>query len=295
MLVSCWLRHERSCLLYNPNPVNMKRTSITAGLRQIGVSYLGGVSTSKKVQLSAAHSTLTYILYLAPANMSGYEVCPLSEHCRQFCLNGSGHNKIDTLSGKNAINNARVRKTRAFFEDRQLFMDVLIQEIEKARRLARKKRMKFAVRLNGTSDLSPLMFRDERTGKNILDIFPRVQFYDYTKVSSRFQLAARYKNYDLTFSFDGHNWDASERFLRQGGKVAVVFRNQKRLPVSFKGWKVVDGNEYDMRYMDPPSSIVGLHYHVTANNYKMVDGHRTFIEPNTDFVIPDSHAQAVWA
>lgn len=262
----------------------------------MGVSYLGGVSTSMKTRLSEENGTLTYCIYLAPADMSGYNVCPMSKHCRQFCLQGSGLNKVDTMSHgveHSVINMARIKKTRCFFENRQLFMSILIAEIEKYRKLAKKKGLKFAVRLNGTSDLSPLLFRAD--GKNILEMFPDVQFYDYTKVPARINLLGRYPNYDLTFSYDGHNWEDAERFLKRGGKVAVVFRNQKKLPLTFRGWAVCDGNLYDMRYLDPASHIVGLHFHTTANNYKIVDGKRTFVEPNTDFVIPDNSPMVVWA
>lgn len=48
---------------------------------------------------------------------------------------------------------------------------------------------------------------------------------------------------------------------------------------------MISGNEYDMRYLDEPQTIVGLHYHKTANDYKMTNGKREFVEPNTPFVI----------
>ena len=140
----------------------------------------------------------------------------------------------------------------------------------------------FSIRLNGTSDISPLAFKDKRSGKNILELFPNVQFYDYTKVFNRINLLEKYPNYDLTFSFDGYNWDECEKFLQGGGKVAVVFYSDKnKLPQYYKGYKVVDANENDMRYLDEKGTIMGLHYHKTANDYK--SGH--FVRPNTPFVI----------
>ncbi len=276
----------------------IRRISLSRGLKEIGVHYLGNVSHSMKTRLSAENGTLTYCIYLAPADMSGYNVCPMSIHCRKFCLQGSGYNKLATMSHGvklSKINISRIKKTKAFFENRQVFMDVLIQEIEKYRRKAVAQGMNFAVRLNGTSDLSPMMFRDDRTDMNILELFPDVQFYDYTKVPARINLLSRYPNYDLTFSYDGHNWDVAEKFLKIGGKVAVVFRNPKELPVSFRGFPVCDGNAYDMRFLDPKSHVVGLHFHVTANNYKLVDGKRVFVEPNSDFVVPNNSQYAVWA
>lgn len=261
----------------------MKKLSYAESLRQIGVSYLGGTSTSMKTRLSEENGTLTYIVYLAPADESGYNVCPCSKFCKRFCLSESGLSKIDILSGKNAIKKARIRKTIAFFENRNAFMVALIHEIKKAQKKAQKLGLKFAIRLNGTSDLSPEDFVYD--GRNILEIFSDIQFYDYTKVPSRISLMEKYDNYDLTFSYDGHNWRTAEKFLEKGGKAAVVFSGHN-LPNFFHGYKVISGNETDTRFLDPQKVVVGLHYHPVAADYvKQPDGTRKFVEPRTDFVV----------
>jgi len=41
-----------------------------------------------------------------------------------------------------------------------------------------------------------------------------------------------------------------------GGNVAIVFR--KELPETYKGYKVVNGDEHDLRFLDPQNVIVGL-------------------------------------
>ena len=248
--------------------MNMEKFTYGNSLKKIGVSYLGGTTHSAKMLYSYNSGTETYCLYLAPSTMSGRNVCPNSEHCKDFCLNGSGHNKSDILArgeSGSKINIARIKKTKAFFYQRELFVRTLIHEIESAQKRAIKNGREFAVRLNGTSDLSPLAFTYQ--GKNILEWFPNVQFYDYTKVPSRQKLLPRYKNYDLTFSFDGYNWDECEKFLKKGGKVSVILHG-KELPKKYKGFNVIDANGYDMRYLDPKSTIMGLHYHPTANDYK---------------------------
>ena len=252
-------------------------------LKEIGVSYLGGVATSMKMRLSYEHGTMTYCLYLAPWNMSGHNTCPKGQHCHEFCLNGSGQNKCDQLARGvegSKINRSRIKKTNLFYDDRARFMEILIHEIESKRARAQRMGYGFSVRLNGTSDLSPLAFRDPISGKNILELFPDVTFYDYTKVYNRINLLNQYSNYDLTFSYDGFNIEECEKFLQNGGRVAVVFFGDK-LPKKFNGWKVIDGNLYDMRYLDENQTIVGLHYHKTANDYK--NGH--FETPDTPFVI----------
>ena len=274
-------------------------------LDQLGISYLGKVAQSAKMRLSYENGTMTYCLYLAPATMAGrtnkgtrINVCPKSEHCKAFCLNGSGQNKCDELARGvegSKINKSRIKKTRLFYNDRDTFMRLLIHELKRYQKSAREKNMGFSVRLNGTSDLSPVLFKDPDTGLNLLELFPDVQFYDYTKVYNRIKLMEQYPNYDLTFSYDGYNWDECEKFLQNGGKVAVVFFDEK-LPKYFGSYKVVSGNDYDMRYLDPKQSIIGLHYHVTANDYYFdeVDGKRKFRVPDTPFVIKINDERCGW-
>jgi hypothetical protein len=177
--------------------------------------------------------------------------------CTAACLNESGRNRIDIH--KNAINNARIKKTKLFFEHREFFMNWLVDEISAERAKAVAAGMGFSVRLNGTSDLSPEQFHMQvgTSRKNILEIFPDVQFYDYTKVDRRFELLQKYSNYDLTFSYSGRNLDAAMRALESQVRVAVVF---EKVPDQFWGRPVVDGDAYDMRYQDDRDVVVGLKY-----------------------------------
>lgn len=257
--------------------------------KEIGVSYLGGTKHSAKMRYSYNSGTETYCLYLAPADMSGINVCPNSEHCKPFCLNNAGHNKADILAHgmeKSKINISRIKKTLAFFKNRETFMKTLILEIQKAKLHAEKNNLEFAVRLNGTSDLSLEAFKFN--GKNILQIFDDVQFYDYTKVFSHTRLMTKYDNYDLTLSYNGYNWNECEIFLRNQGKVAVVFENN--LPKTFHGYKVIDANGYDMRFLDPKGTIMGLHYHPTGNDY--VNG--KFVLPNSKFIVKSTDENCIF-
>jgi hypothetical protein len=139
-------------------------------------------------------------------------------------------------------------------------MGWLIDEIRSAQRKAIAAGKNFSVRLNGTSDLSPEQFHLD--GKNILELFPDVQFYDYTKVFKRIQLAKKYSNYDLTFSFSGNNIAESLLALEQEIRVAVVF---EEVPAQYWGVQVVDGDAYDMRYQDPGKVVIGLKYKKVRN------------------------------
>ena len=103
--------------------------------RMTGLSYLGGINTSSKIKKGLKYDEMTYILYLAPAKMSGYEVCSMrSAECTAACLNESGHNRIDIH--ENVINKARITKTKLFFENRPFFMAWLIDEIRSAQKKA---------------------------------------------------------------------------------------------------------------------------------------------------------------
>lgn len=218
-----------------------------------GINYLGSVSLTYKHQKSVNYGEYTYSLYLSPGKNSGYEVCPgRTKECSKFCLNESGLNRMSMK--EEAINQSRIKKTKLFFEEKDFFMNWLVYEIKLAKVKADKKGFKFSVRLNNTSDISPEDF--VLNGKNILEIFPDIQFYDYTKVYERYRLVTLYPNYDLTYSYTGYNKKQCQEMLLMGIRVAVVF---KSVPNEFWGVKVIDGDKYDMRYKDE-TSIVGLKF-----------------------------------
>lgn len=198
---------------------------------------------------------LTYILHLAPANLSGYQVCPMATAgCKSACLNTAGRGGIfkkgDTT---NIIQQARIRKTKLFFEQREFFMTTLHNEIEKAIVYAEKKGLIPVFRLNGTSDIAWEKIR-VKGYRNIFNAFPDIQFYDYSKILGR-KLPF---NYHLTFSKAESNYGNVMQAIKQGLNIAVVF-SSKILPETYLGLKVVNGDESDLRFLDNPNSIVGLY------------------------------------
>lgn len=256
-------------------------------LKLIGVAYLGNYSQSAKMVLNeTVGNEITYSLYLAPWNLSGHQCCPNGEHCHELCLNASGRNRGDIIIRgveESTINKARIKKTKLFFENKDLFMDLLIYELTQAKGYAERNGMTFSVRLNCTSDISPLAF--VKNGEHILNLFPDVTFYDYTKVPSRLEVATKYPNYSLTFSFDGHNWDTCEEFLQNGINVAVVFESDV-LPIAYKGYRIIDMTKTDLRYKDPKTNdgegFVGfLHFHRPAGSYKS----GKYVRPDNPFVV----------
>jgi len=202
---------------------------------------------------------MTAILYLAPTNISGYEVCPMSTAgCRAACLYTAGRGAFST------VQQSRIAKTKFFFENRKAFLDQLVKEIDAFTRKAAKLDLIPVVRLNGTSDIvwekiPVTSFSYVRDGallfSNVMDLFPDVQFYDYTKRANRRNLPA---NYHLTFSLAEDNEVNANKALTAGMNVAVVFRTAA-YPKTYLSAVVVDGDESDLRFLDGNGKVVGLY------------------------------------
>lgn len=246
----------------------MEFTTIADAKRKTGLAYLGGVNVSQKIVKSQKiDKVMTYCLYLAPAKTSGYQVCPFSTpECRKGCLATSGRARIELQGGIDMIKNARIKKTRLFFEQQTFFMNWLIAEITAKLNSATNKGMGFAVRLNGTSDIDWVNIIHK--GKNIFQYFPTVQFYDYTKQASKFDNVP--ENYHLTLSYTGHNIDACIKHLNNGGNVAMVF-NTKTLPKTWNGFKIIDADVSDSRYKDTKSTIGGLKWKNIADKQANIE------------------------
>lgn len=227
-------------------------------IRDAGFSYIGSVNSSAKMLHSQEEShQYTYIVYLAPAKQSGYQVCTHStKECRMGCLATSGHAGMDIASGKLIIQNCRIKKTRLLFEQQDFFMAWMIAEIKRAMRKAEKDGYFFSIRLNGTSDIDWANIRYQ--GLNIFEIFPETNFYDYTKNANKFN--NKPVNYHLTYSYTGRNWKECKALLEAGNNVAVVFnvKNESDLPDTFNGYKVINGDLTDYRIDDAKGIIVGL-------------------------------------
>lgn len=199
-------------------------------------------TSNTKTAKSVEFGYLTYILHLAPANLSGHNVCPkASEGCTNACLNVSGLAKFD------GPQKARKEKTLFYFNEREKFMIQLEKEIFSAIKKAKKLNLKLAIRLNGTSDLPMLALAMAKK-------FPDVTFYDYTKIVKTFNRELP-ENYHLTFSRSESNQKEVEQVIAKGYNVAVVF---DELPETYMGKKVIDGDVHDLRFLDPKGVIVGL-------------------------------------
>jgi len=190
-------------------------------------------------------------LQLAPSTISGRNVCPnASAGCAAACLFTAGRGAMSNVM------QGRINKTKWFFNHRASFMAQLHAEIAMAEFQAGYEGRKLAIRLNTISDIS--WEKQMHLGKNLMEHFPAVQFYDYTKNPQRalsYGLGNMPANYQLTFSRSEENEEQAKIVLANGGNVAVVFGE---MPESWEGKPVISGDESDARFLDPRGVVIGL-------------------------------------
>ncbi len=188
---------------------------------------------------------LTGILYMAPANMvQGVNVCKFaSAGCKKACLYSAGRGKFSN------VQKARIAKTEFFRDNLEGFKTSLVWSIQSVIRKASKQGLKPCIRLNGTSDLpyETIVIKD---GKNIFELFPEIQFYDYTADHTRLEaFTGKWKNYHLTFSrkeSKANNIQA-EKLLSIGVNVAAVYSD---IDKALQDENKINGDMHDLRFLD---------------------------------------------
>ena len=216
-------------------------------------------TSNPKTQKGVKYGWLSAIMHLSPSTSAGHgNMCPdASPECIRFCLNKAGRGGIFKKGEKtNAVQEARKYRTMRFVSDPQFFWD-LDNEISRHANKASRLGLKPCVRLNGTSDID--WIKATAFKGSLFDRWRDVQFYDYTKSFPRmvdFLTEKDYpSNYHLTFSRSELNDAECDTVLRHGGNVAVVFDT---VPDSFRGRPVCNGDDSDLRFLDPRGVWVGL-------------------------------------
>lgn len=230
-----------------------KTPSARSHVTSVGTHYRSALNlltmANSKTPKSEHLGYLSAILYLMPHESGGGpSLCPHStEACREMCLAGAG------LSGLPKQLRAKQNRTDAFLGDRGLFLADLDRDIAKLTRIAKQEGLRPAVRLNGTSDVLW-----ERLELSLMGEHPTVRFYDYTKIplEKRQNLPA---NYHLTYSIEGpESMARAAEYLRAGKSVAAVVDVEQKARLLDTGGAYVDGDAHDLRFLDPPGSIVLL-------------------------------------
>lgn len=211
------------------------------------------VSADAKTVKGEKKGFLTGILYLVSADISGENLCPMAKlaACDLPCLLTAGRGRMSSVFM------ARLRKTLFFLQYTEEALALIASDIKRIEKKAHKLGYGLAIRLNGTSDI-----RFERYG--LIQSMPHIQFYDYTKLANRRNIPA---NYDLTFSYSGVS-DFSPQVkiaLENKMRIAAVFRNRETVEtmlengVKFMGLPVIDGDETDLRFLEPKNVISALY------------------------------------
>jgi len=211
-----------------------------------------GTASSKTIK-GEKLKMLTAICYLVPDE----KICPHAKlaGCMAPCLNTSGRGAFPKIQRQ------RQAKTDYFKQHQQAFMLSMCADVWSLQRSAAKRKMTPLVRPNGTSDI-PYENIVVIDGKNIFQLFPEVQWYDYTKHPSRNLAGKHNDNYDLTYSFSGIT---PIKITHKGllnpdnSRVAVVFHKRSEIPSIFRGWKVIDGDETDVRHIEEKHVVVALY------------------------------------
>lgn len=223
-------------------------------LSDLGLSYIASCDSSSKLVKGKKFEFATLGLYLSPAGKSGRNVCTFAGACKAPCLDSSGHVLLEKRSGKSTIQVARLLKTwlHEFRED--LFNMAICHEIRKSAKLAKKKAQSFCVRLNCTSDLD---------FSEIIESFPEIQFYDYTKDPNRQSM----DNYHLTYSWDSFSKGRLPFYrqaLERGQKIAFpVVKDDLDRILALPSTLEMDSS--DLRFLDGEGSYGILAIKETGN------------------------------
>lgn len=194
-----------------------------------------------KLDKSQTDEYQSVIMYLDP--LFDKDICKgASAGCRKSCLIHSGRMRMD-----NAVT-ARRNRTTLYRSNPEVFKIQLVGELMEALASAMKQGKKLAVRLNGTSDLD---------WSEYYEMFPNVQFYEYTKRPELAEKLAKYSNVVVTFSkHENHTEEQVIKILDSGLNVAVVFKDS--VPRVWAGQTVINGDAHDRRFEDKKGQIVGL-------------------------------------
>lgn len=224
-------------------------------------------SDNSKLAKSREFGFLSVGISLAQSDASGFNVCKFSsEPCRNACVGKKG------LAGVfPSIEEARIRKTKMLFQDRDRFYALLDKDLAKLPGLSRSLGLKIHFRSDVFSDIDwRIGFRDsqKRGLFDRLEALPvrrdELELHDYTKDFWRWEREhlnnRRYNlEWKLTFSFSGENESLCIEVLRRGGRVAVAFDcKPHQLPKTWRGYRVVDGDVHDLQWLHGGGVVIGL-------------------------------------
>ena len=248
-------RYKRDCLLIAKDDFS------------IGTNVITGNEQNPKLAKGAKHKWVAEGLSFLPHTLAGVgNLCPYrSPACTLNCLNKSGHAELGETLERNFQIEARQRRSLLFYHYPDIFYMRLVVRI--TQRMNEVDVGRYAFRPNMLSDISwedLKFFNPWARAEGTLIGSVETQFYDYTKNPARYQrfLFGDFPgNYHLTYSLSEVNALYAFYALAHGGSITVVFdaepptygfrpRPAEPLPDTFCGYRVVDGDESDLRFLD---------------------------------------------
>ena len=225
------------------------------------------VDDNPKASKASEYGWMNAIHYMAPASLSGYNMCAMSTpDCETICI-GWHTGQASMVAHESDMNNvrlSRIQKARRYMESREEYMRDVCRSIELLQAVARRAGKKLCIRLNGSTDVPfervPVTHHGTRYA-NIMLAFPSVQFDDYTKMHNRFDRELP-PNYYLVYSRAEGRSDIALRLLSRGVSVAIVSRRHKpkrgELLRQWCGFQAVDGDAHDLIHLWPRGSVIAL-------------------------------------
>ncbi len=197
-------------------------------------------------------------------NLQKVNLCKKATNgCAISCIYHQGILKNSDFS-KHKMKQARIKRTLRFLIQREDFFNQLIKEIKALVRKAKRKDLIPCIQLNGTSDIlweKEKFIYEDIEYKNIMELFPTLSFFDYTKydiLKSRKKLP---KNYFLTYSRAGKHkgvlvdpWEDLKNILNNKIDVAIIFTKEIKDYIlenrKYNDYKIIDGDLYNCRIYD---------------------------------------------
>jgi hypothetical protein len=251
---------RRSKRRRRPDPIRVEMPDATVYI----VTKVAEAESNAKLSKNRKAGWYTLGISMLPHGLGDYNVCPhASPACIAHCLNRSGRSMADTVQ-TDTMMRYRLAIKLAYMRHRDAFLAILRHDLENARKYAAKRGLRVCVRPNVYSDIDWA-----RVHPDVIRDFPDVTFYGYTKrpdVMTRFMDGAYPSNCYLTFSRSelAENNTFARTVLARGYNVATIFdtvysaSSKHPLPASYWGVPIIDGDDTDLRFLDPRGVVVGL-------------------------------------
>lgn len=194
---------------------------------------------NSKLSKSSTDKTIIYNF-----GIPAIKTCPMAGACKVGCYAKSGTYNFP------AVVKAYENRYQVTLLDS--FVKAMIDEISDKQTKALKRGKKIMIRIHDSGDFYNRRYLSKWS--DIIDCFPEIQFYCYTKRIDLFKAVRMPDNLSVTFSYGGK---LDHRIDRTTDRHSVVFENA----VALKRAKYANGTDDDKVAAIGKSNKIGLVYH----------------------------------